>query len=47
MTLTNNTYYRYIFYARAGQRLAFAFCPTLGVASLPGRIVPQVGSQDL
>ena len=32
MTLTNSSYYRYVFYARPGQRLAFAFCRTLDVA---------------
>jgi hypothetical protein len=34
MSITNSSYYRYIFYAQKGQRLAFAFCPTLSVAQL-------------
>lgn len=33
MSIGNTTYYRYIFYATPGQKLAFAFCPTLQVAN--------------
>eukprot|EP01043_Picozoa_sp_COSAG02_P078434 COSAG02_NODE_17652_length_989_cov_0.860674_1_plen_245_part_10 len=32
MSIGNTTYYRYIFYASPGQKLAFTFCPTLRVA---------------
>ena len=32
MSISDSTYYRYVFYATPGQRLAFAFCPTLEVA---------------
>ena len=47
MSLTNTTYYKYIFYAEAGQQLAFTVCPTLDVADTWIAVGEDAGVEQL